>query len=63
MRSTAESILKTLKKVTEEVSLIAQLFLPSTMPNGKILGRLLKKLQKEKDVLVKKLERSKRDSK
>lgn len=63
MNSIAEAILKKLKNVTEEVYLIAAFLLPATTVHGKILARLLKKLQQEKDVLVKKLEKAKSDSK
>lgn len=63
MNSKEEATLKKLKKVTEEVYLIASLLLPASNRNGKILIRLLKKLQREKDVLVKKMEKTKNDSK
>ncbi len=63
MNSIAVATLKKLKIVTQEVYLIAELLLPAKMQDGIILARLLKKLQKEKDALVKKLEKAKRDSK
>ena len=63
MNSTVEAILRKLKQVTKEVSFIATILLPAPAGDGKTLTQLLKKLQKEKDVLVKKLERATRDSK
>ena len=59
MNSTAEATLKKLKQVTREVSLIANLLLPSSKECGKVLTPLLRKLQKEKDALVKRLEKTK----
>lgn len=63
MNSTAEGILRSLKNVTKEVSLVATLLLPSSKTDGQTLTRLLKKLQKEKNALVKKLGKAKSDSK
>lgn len=59
MNSTAEGILQELKRVTKEVYLIANLLLPSSKMDGQVLARLLKKLQKEKDALVVRLEKAK----